>query len=176
MRFGTALWVIRPNARQVETRRNGPGQRAFGIMAIDRHLTIAHFPGAARILARHTDRSRTFFEPVSSMTSTPSPSLGSCSICSMRCRLSACSSQTRAVSRYWRFCCVVPGTTCARVSQFFCRQQACQIAFETGKTTVESELETERCKKPGQFRQRFTRCLRQSFEFCHAAILLLLLS
>ena len=52
-------------------------------------------------------------------------------------------------------------------------QQAGQITFETGKTPIKSERETERREKFGQFRQRLTRYLWQSFVLFHATILLI---
>lgn len=177
MRFGTAGRIVRPLARQVEPRRHRPGQRAFSIVAIDRHLTIADLAGRPCLLARHADRGRAFFDEARVINDQdPIAFAGQC-----RHLLN-----TLPIER--RF---IPNQIGEQLLQVLLRraghdlrqsvaillwmlgQQASQIAFEAGKTPLEREFETEGGEKFGQFRQRFTWCLRQSFELCHAAILLI---
>jgi hypothetical protein len=56
MRLFTPRPIGRPRLRQVQPGGHRPGQRALGIMTIDRDLAVSHLARRAGILARHPDR------------------------------------------------------------------------------------------------------------------------
>src|SRR5262249_45744614 len=62
MRFPAPLRIIRPFPRQIESGRDWPGPRPFGIMAVDRHLTVTDLASGPGVLARHPDRVLPFLE------------------------------------------------------------------------------------------------------------------
>ena len=179
MRFGTAGRIVRPGARQVETRRHGPGQRALGIVTIDRHLTIADFPQRPRILARHADRGRAFFHEAR-VINNQHPIAFTRQLQHRRYAL--------PIERL-----LVPDQIGEQLLQVLLRraghdlghgvavlvrmlsEQSGQITFEAGQTRSQSELEPEGSEKGRQLRQGVTRCLRQSFKLFHTAILTILL-
>src|SRR5581483_7882177 len=53
--LGTALWVAGPNLGEVEAGGNGPGEGAFGVVAVDGDLAVAGLAEGAGVLAGDTD-------------------------------------------------------------------------------------------------------------------------
>lgn len=192
MRPATALGVLRPFFRQIQTGRDGSRQRAFGIGAIDRDLAIRHFAQRARILAFDAHRMLALFGKAGVVKNQHAVAFGR----QVLHHLDALAIQVRFVPDTSSRTRDSTGTLREDVSSRHLGQQALQaLLIRVGHDRGERlailggmfqqqarhialgrpaafdavKMRLKRCKKFCQFRQWFAGCLRKPLMFLHAS-------